>query len=217
MIRLRSNLIPNDWTQESMTRVYLIRPGATCFDLENRIAGDLDLPLCKEGVEQINRLKDQLTDLHLAALYHSPNLSAQRTAEALGPVLKLRPKCVLDLRNVNLGLWQGLCWEELKQRHPKAWKQWIEEPSGIHPPQGESFGDASERIVRFLDTQLRRYRNESVGLIIPDPLAQILSCQLRGCDKPRLTELPDGGTIEVIDLEFDAAGRQIQRSEVVDS
>ena len=66
MIRLRSNLIPNDWTQESMTRVYLIRPGATCFDLENRIAGDLDLPLCKEGVEQINRLKDQLTDLRSA-------------------------------------------------------------------------------------------------------------------------------------------------------
>ena len=217
MIRLRSNLRPNEWTQESIMRVYLIRPGATCFDVENRITGDLDLPICSEGVAQINSLRDQLSHTHLAALYHSPNLSAQRTAEALGPALKLRPKCVADLRNVNLGLWQGLCWEDLKQRHPKAWRQWIEDPSGIQPPQGESFGEAGERISDFLDTLLKRYRDESVALITPDPLAQILSCQLRGCDKPRLTELSIGGTIELIDLEIDASGRRRQRSQPVDS
>lgn len=208
MIRLRSNLIPNDWTQESMTRIYLIRPGSTCFDLEKRITGNLDLPPCPEGVAQINSLKQQLKDVHLAALYHSPNLSAQRTAEALGPSLKLRPKCVADLRNFDMGLWQGLCWEELKLRHPKAWRQWVDDPWGLQAPQGESLELVLERITLFLETLLKRYRDESVGLIAPDPLAQILSSHLKGSDKPRLTESQVGGTIEVIDLELDAAGRR---------
>ena len=208
MIRLRSNLTLNDWTQESITRIYLIRPGSTCFDLEKRITGNLDLPPCPEGVAQINSLKANLKDVHLAALYHSPSLAAQRTAEALGPALRLRPKCVADLRNFDMGLWQGLCWEELKQRHPKAWRQWLDDPWGLQAPQGESLDRVIERVSLFLETLLKRYRDESVGLIAPDPLAQILSSHLKGCDKPRLTESHVGGTIEVIDLELDSAGRR---------
>jgi len=208
MILLRQKLTPYDWTQESVARIYLIRPGSTCFDREKRITGNLDLPLCPEGVAQINSLKAQLCDVHLAALYHSPSLAAQRTAEALGPALKLRPKCVADLRNFDMGLWQGLCWEELKQRHPKAWRQWLDDPRALQAPQGESLEVVLDRVNLFLETLLKRYRDESVGLIAPDPLAQILSSHLKGSDKPRLTETHVGGTIEVIDLELDAAGRR---------
>lgn len=208
MIRLRSNLKPNDWTQGSMTRIYLIRPGSTCFDLDKRITGNLDLPLCPEGLAQIDRLKQELADVPLAAIYHCPNLAAERTAEALGPALKLRPKCVADLRNFDMGLWQGLCWEELKQRHPKAWRQWLDDPNGLQPPRGELVEDVTERIAGFLDIMLRRHRDEMVAIVAPDPLAQILASQLKGCPKPRLTETLAGGTIEVIDLELDDAGRR---------
>lgn len=209
MIRLIPHLYPNDWTQEHMTRVYIIRPGATCFDLENRICGNLDLPLCDQGVEQVERLQKQLSGVHMCALYHSPVLSAQITADALGPVLKLRSKCAEDLKNINLGLWQGLCWHELKDRYPKVWRQWQENPCGVNPPQGEMIDVVLCRLHRFLDDLIRRYRDETVGLVVPDPLAQILESILKGTDKPQLTSARVGGTIEVIDLVCDSRGRLI--------
>ncbi|MBI1325318.1 histidine phosphatase family protein [bacterium] len=208
MIRLLSHLRPNDWTERTMTRVYLIRPGATSYDRENRITGTLDLPLCEEGVRQIGRLKTELTDVHMAALYHSPSLAALRTAESLGPVLRLRPKCESDLRNVDMGLWQGLTWAELRERHPKVWKQRAEDPRAVEAPMGESFDEAYRRIDRFLESLLKRYRDESVGIIASDPVAQIISARLRGDTKIRLTDSGMVGTMETLDVESDSPWRR---------
>jgi broad specificity phosphatase PhoE len=208
MIRLLSHLRPNDWTERTMTRVYLIRPGATSFDRENRITGNLDLPLSDEGVAQIDRLKHDLADVHMAALYHSPSLAALRSAEALGPVLRLRPKCESDLRNVDLGLWQGLTWNELRERHPRVWKLWAEDPRAIEAPMGEPFDATYRRIDRFLESLLKRYRDESVGLIASDPVAQIIRAKLRGDVKIRLTDSGMVGTMETLDIESESPWRR---------
>lgn len=214
MIRLLSHLRPNDWTERTMTRVYLIRPGATSFDRENRITGNLDLPLCEEGVEQIQKLQQQLKEVHMAALYHGPGLAAQRTAEALGPVLRLRPKCESGLRNVDMGLWQGLTWTELRERHPRVSKLWSDDPRAIVAPQGETFESAYRRIDDFLESLMKRYRDESVGLIASDPVAQILGAKLRGESKIRLTDSGMVGTMETLDVESDSSWR---RSSALDS
>lgn len=197
-----------------MTRVHLIRPGATSFDVENRISGNLDLPLSPEGVHQIERLKQDLSGVHMAALYHGPGLAASRTADALGPVLKLRPKCESALRNVDMGLWQGLTWAELRDRHPKVWKLWSEDPCAVEAPQGESFESVYGRIDDFLESLLKRYRDESVGLIAPDPMARIISAKLRCDGKMRLTDSGKVGTMEVLDVESESSWR---RSSTLDS
>jgi broad specificity phosphatase PhoE len=191
-----------------MTRVYLIRAAATSYDREHRITGNLDLPLCEQGVAQIARLKRELEGLHLAAIYHGPSLAAHRTAEALGPVLHLRPKCEAELRNIDMGLWQGLSWSELRDRHPKVWKLWAEDPRRIVAPQGEPFDEAYERIDTFLESLLKRYREESVGLIASDPIAQIIGSKLRGETKIRLTESGMVGTMETLDVDSDISWRR---------
>jgi broad specificity phosphatase PhoE len=212
MIRLRHNLKPNEWTQNHMTRVYLIRPGSTCFDQENRISVNLDLPLCPLGVEQVEQLKQHLSGVHMSVLYSSPGLSSQLTSEVIGPVLGLRPKCATDLQNINLGLWQGLCWNDFRERYPKVWRQWLDNPCHVAPPQGESPQTVVQRTHLFLENLFRRHRNETIGLVVPDPLAQILESILRGSDKPQLTSLGQGGTIVIMDLECDSRGRILHQS-----
>jgi broad specificity phosphatase PhoE len=197
----------SEWA-ESGIRVYLIDPGATCYDEQGRVAGNLDLPLCGKGIEQVSRLKSEMANVSISALYHSPNMAAELTAVALESTLKLRAKCSADLKNLDFGLWQGLLWEDIRERYPKAWRGWVESPSEYCPPQGEPLESAEKRLRAFVDDLLRRYQRDSVCVVAPFPLSAILSGLMQGREKPMLTTLREGGTIEVIDLGHGTTRRE---------
>ena len=153
-----------------MTQVVLIRPGATVYDEQNRVQGILDIPLSDRGRIEVAALAESLSGLTLAALYCGPAESVLRTAEAVGKVLGLRPKRVEDLRNLDQGLWQGLQFDELKRRHIKVFRQWLDSPLTICPPGGEDVESAMERIKDALKPLVRRHKEEAIGLVAPGPM-----------------------------------------------
>ena len=55
-----------------MLRIILIRPGETIYDEQERIVGNLDIPLTDAGRESITKLADSLKPLNLEMLYHAP-------------------------------------------------------------------------------------------------------------------------------------------------
>lgn len=162
-----------------MTQVVLIRPGSTVYDEENRVQGILDIPLSERGRLEVVALAESLTGITLAALYCGPGESVIRTAEAVGKVLGLRPKRVDDLRNLDQGLWQGLQVDELKRRHLRVFRQWLDAPLTICPPQGEDVELAMQRIKDALKPLVRRHKDEAIGLVVGEPIAQLIACHLR--------------------------------------
>src|SRR3982751_2674591 len=166
-----------------MTQVVLIRPGATVYDEQNRVQGILDIPLSERGRAEVAQLATQLTesraDVPLSALYCGPGESVLRTAEAVGKALGLRPKRIDDLRNLDQGLWQGLQLNEIKRRNLKVFRQWPDDPVTACPPQGETIENALERIKQALRPLIRRHHDEAIGLVVGEPLAQLIACHLR--------------------------------------
>ena len=95
----------------------------------------------------------------LAALYCGPGESVVRTAEIVGKALGLRPKRIDEFRNLDQGLWQGLQIDEIKRRNTKLFRQWIEDPVTICPPQGETVEGAMERIKAAFRPLIRRHQD----------------------------------------------------------
>jgi broad specificity phosphatase PhoE len=185
-----------------MTQVVLIRAGATSYDEQHRIQGNLDLPLSERGRAEVASLAEQLAIHELDALFCGPGESVVRTAEAVGRVLGLRSKRLDDLRNLDQGLWQGLQVEEIKRRNPKVFRQWLEDPRTICPPEGETVGDAMERIRDVLKPLLRRHRDETIGLVVAEPLARLIAGFLKRSPRIQLDDQAATGQFELI--EFDA-------------
>jgi broad specificity phosphatase PhoE len=190
-----------------MAQVLLIRPGATLYDEQNRVQGILNIPLNERGRVEAARLGESLAAgpvaTPLAALYCGPGDSVVRTAEIVGKALGLRPRRIDDLRNLDQGLWQGLQIEEIKRRNTRLFRQWIEDPRTICPPQGETVEEALERIKAALKPLIRRHHDEPFGLVLGEPLARLASCFLRGTSRPQLDEqLPCCG-FERIDVPHD--------------
>jgi broad specificity phosphatase PhoE len=186
-----------------MTRVVLIRPGATLYDDQNRLQGVLDIPLSDRGKAEAAALADRLQGVDLAALYASPGESSTRTAEAVGRVAGLRPKRLDDLLNLDLGLWQGLQRDEIRRRHGKVFRQWLDDPRTICPPQGEPIDDALERVRDTLKPILRRHRDETIALVVPDPLALLVAGFLLRSNCYEQLDDPHTGSLETLDVAPD--------------
>jgi len=157
-----------------MSQIVLILPGATDFELQGRIHGDLDIPLCPEGREEAGRVGRELQDLGIEVIYTSCCSSARETAEAIGGALQVKVKKLDHMQNLDQGLWQGLLVEEVKQKQPKVYRQWLEQPETMCPPEGETIDSARERVSGVLTKLLKKHAGGVIGLIVPEPLASVV-------------------------------------------
>jgi broad specificity phosphatase PhoE len=142
---------------------------------------------------EATRLAASLADTQdgtaLEALYCGPGESTTSTAEIIGKALGLRPRRIEELRNLDFGLWQGLQIEEIKRRNTKLFRQWIEDPRTICPPQGETVESALERVRTAMKPLIRRHQDgEFFGLVVGEPLARLVSCFLRRTPRLQLDE-----------------------------
>ena len=159
--------------------VLLIRPGATEFDDQLRIKGSLDMPLSQRGLEQVEMLVEELKGVKINALLSAPTESAFQTAELLAADRDLRVKVVDAFRNLDQGLWHGKLIEEVRRNHPKLYKQGVEAPEGVQPPEGESILQAKVRVARALKKCLKKHRDGVAAIVVPDPMATILESMIK--------------------------------------
>lgn len=182
-----------------MTQVVLIRSGATVYDEQNRVQGVLDIPLSDRGRAEVAQLAENLAGVELAALYCGPSESVVRTAEAVGKALGLRPKKIEDLRNLDQGLWQGLQLDEIKRRNNRVFRQWLDDPQTVCPPQGETIESALDRIKLALRPVIKRHHSEALGLVVGEPIAQLIACYLRRDPRVQLDDhVPTGGFEKIV-------------------
>lgn len=162
------------------SKILLIRPGATEFDEQGRIIGTLDLPLSELGLQQAEKLACESTDHEVTAIFSSPSLAAQQTAEIIGDQHRRKFKIKKALRNIDLGLWQGKELEELRTNQPKIARQWEEHPETVTPPGGESVEDTIPRVEKFLAKLRKRHKSGTIVIVVADPLAKVIALLLSG-------------------------------------
>ena len=97
-----------------MKKVYLIRHGLPDFpDGKGMCIGTTDVPMGEKGLAQAEQMAKILPPV--TAVFSSPLTRAVQTAEAIG-----MPVTVLEgLREMHAGEWDGLTFDEIRQRYPE--------------------------------------------------------------------------------------------------
>jgi probable phosphoglycerate mutase len=178
-----------------MFKILLIRPGVTEYDQQGRIQGTLDIPLCEDGRRQVEAMIADLRAQPIKAIYTSPSQAAEQTAAALGEALDVKVKTLDSLQNLDHGLWQGMLVNDVKTKQPKVYRQWQEQPATVCPPQGESVGDAEQRLQGAVAKLVKKYKSEGlVAVVLPEPLASLLRHVLRHDELGDLWTCRNGNT-----------------------
>lgn len=164
-----------------MVQIALVRPGTNDYIDQGRIQGTLAVPMNQRGADEVSALVEQLRPLNLAVIYTSDSEPALGTSRALALALGVRLKKLDHMQNVDHGLWQGLCVDEIRRKHPRIYRQWQEDPDTVCPPHGEMLPQARERVRGALARLLRKHGKQAgcVGLVVPEPLASLVRCELQ--------------------------------------
>ncbi len=190
-----------------MTKIVLIRPGATDYDRQGRVQGTLDIPLNEEGIAEVSRAIEGLRELNLDVVYSPLCQPALATAEAVTEALDIRLKKLERFHNLDHGLWQGMLIEEVRLKQPKVYRQWQENPRSVCPPEGEMLMAAEERIRPLIAKLLKRHRDDTIGLVVPEPLASLVRRALGAGELGDLWKAAsEHGEWEVLDIEPETVG-----------
>lgn len=161
-----------------MTRIVLVRPGATDFDDQGRIKGRLDIPLNEKGSDQVTQTVRDLAEVEFEGIYAAPCQASQQTASALAESHGTKCKTLELLRNLDSGLWQGKLIGEVKNQQPKVYRLWQDQPETVCPPEGEMLDAARRRARQALHKILRRHKAGNVAIIVPEPLATLVRVEV---------------------------------------
>jgi probable phosphoglycerate mutase len=151
-----------------MTRPYrhkilFLRHGQTSYNAENRLQGQLDVPLDGKGREQASAIGRFLRDAMgaemarleaIGAFWASPLQRTRQTMELARLAMGLPPQAYrLDARLMELtfGDWEGLTWSEVESKYPSAAQARERDKWNFTPPAGESYAELVERVTLWLD------------------------------------------------------------------
>lgn len=120
-------------------------------------------------------LAEELSHHEVEAVYAGPERATQQTAELVAVSLQKKVKTKKHLHNLNLGLWQGMLIQDVKNKQPRIYKQWLEHPETVCPPDGETLQSARQRLQAELAKITKKHKSATVALVLTDPLASLLS------------------------------------------
>ncbi len=131
----------------SAITVLLVTTGSTAWEDEGRLCGATDLAMSEVGQDRFVEALASVSGDGLDVVYCGPDEGSVDAGELVAKRFGARKRVVPALREVGLGLWEGQRRDDLSSRSPKTYKQWCENPASVVPPEGETTGEARERIV----------------------------------------------------------------------
>jgi broad specificity phosphatase PhoE len=146
-------------------KVIVIRHGETQWNVEGREMGHLDSPLTLLGVRQAEAIAERLSKRTFGVLYSSDLGRAVQTAEAIAS--RCGHDVLLDegLRERNMGIFQGVIWEEIPERFPQEYSDYKRIGFEYVIPGGESAKDRVERSIRVMTAMAERHSDTDVVVV----------------------------------------------------
>ncbi len=149
----------------NVKRVIFIRPGETDWNRLDRWQGWIASPVNAHGRLQVEALASFLRNIGIGALYSSDLKRAVQTSEIISEKTGVKPVYDPDLRERNIGSWQGLMLEELRDWYPEEYGQYISNPDEYRVPGGETLREVQKRMRRAFDRITADETAETVAIV----------------------------------------------------
>ncbi len=181
--------------------IYLLRHGEPDLIGERPFVGQVDPPLSAKGLEQARFWRRELATNGFDRIYCSDLIRSHATAKMIAAETPERITNVPQLREIDLGRWDGRPMAEVQERFPREWKRRGEDPAGYRPPGGESFGDLQGRAVPVFDELIANSSGE-VLVVGHAGVNRVILCHILGMPLNNLFRLAqDYGHLSVVDCE----------------
>ncbi len=189
-------------------RVYLVRHGeaANVADGVFRYNGHIDVDVSPTGVRQIERAAQFLKELPISSVYCSDLKRAKKGAEAIAKHHGLSPKPYGEFREIKMGIWEGLTFDEIQKGHPHEVEKKFSDFVHYRVPGGENLIDVQNRAISKLRQLIASNQGREIVLVGHGGVNMVILCDALDLDLDgffRITQA--NGCLNIIDYFQDTA------------
>ena len=181
-------------------RIFLVRHGATDWNLAGRCQGATDLELNETGLRQAEAAALGLTGEKIDAIYSSDLKRARQTAEAVARLHNLSVLVEEGIRELDHGELEGLTFAEIQAVRPDFIRRWRDEPADADIPGGEKLREVARRAWDGMGRIVGRHAPDETLVVVSHnfPILSML-CRVAGTplNQYRTYHLPPGGAVRL--------------------
>lgn len=148
-----------------MAKIFLFRHAQTTDNVDFIFSGSRDPELTPSGIEEAQKIRDELKDQEVTKAYCAPNTRCKHTLEiALEPHGTVETIADPRLKERDYGELTGKNKKQIEKLYPKEYPKWhrgYEEK----PPKGESLKDVENRVIPFITELIANVWQNDVILI----------------------------------------------------
>lgn len=186
------------------TRIYLIRHGQVEGHDQPRYNGQTDAALTDHGVHQYHQLSERLADKTISACYSSDLSRCTTGATIIGAKIGITPRHHPELRELNIGIWEGMTWEAIKAEWPEAWHARLADLVNYRVPQGENLRDVEARVMPLITNIVAQHQGEEVLVVGHGGVNRIILLNAIGAPLAQMFNIEQNyGCLNIIDYHSD--------------
>ena len=171
---------------ERPTLIYLLRHGEVVLAETRRFVGHLDVPLSPRGEAQCAAQAARLRREPLAAIFTSDVSRARRSGEIVGAPHGLAPTALPELREMDMGRWDGLTAAELETREPEAFRDWMARVGEFPFPGGDDVPKLVARVWPAFEAIVAAHAGQAVAVVAHAGPNRAILCRALGLPLTRL-------------------------------
>ncbi|MDR3226457.1 MAG: histidine phosphatase family protein [Prevotellaceae bacterium] len=166
-----------------MTKLYIARHGETEWNIQRRFQGQHDSPLTANGINQVNLLSEYLKNISVDAIYTSSCKRAVVTANIINSNKNLPLYVCEELREINMGEWEGMPANEIKLRYADEFQHFFYQPDLYMPDNngGETFDSFRLRLSNKIEEIVLTHPDKTILIVVHGIALRILLAYFKNC------------------------------------
>lgn len=195
-----------------MTKVFVVRHGATDWNQSKRAQGQADIDINAEGRKQAVRTARELSHEKIDAVYASDLSRAVHTARPIADAHGLDVMTDVRFREIDQGEWEGLHTDEIRERWPTMWgphRHYSTRPGGESPQQ------VRKRALEGLRDAVERSPDGTIVVVSHGGTIRWVVAEAMGYDDKRSARLRGLGNGAVVSLSAQIVDGELVLGDVV--
>jgi probable phosphoglycerate mutase len=160
--------------------ICLMRHGDSRVDDLKRFTGHTDSPLSETGRRQAEWWQKEFLSLSFDRIYCSDLSRSLETTRIICKGRKVEIQVLPELREINLGEWDGLPKLEVCRSHTEEYEKRGADLAGYRTPGGENFYDLSARVIPVFERIIGNMGSERVLIVGHAGVNRVILCHLLG-------------------------------------
>lgn len=184
-----------------MTKIYLVRHAEAEGNLYRIAHGHYNGLITDRGYEQIAALQRRFEEIPVDAVYSSDLFRARTTAKAIYGPKSLPLITRQELREVDMGCWEGRTWQDLTTHDPEQMYNFNRNLAAWKIEGGESAAHVRDRMIAELQRIASENEGKTVAVVSHGAALRITLGSLQGLTLEELGQTPHGDNTAVSLLE----------------